>query len=587
MPLLRSIASISLRNKIYIFSVGLVVVLVAVVLTIVDRQIERQTTEKIGTDFLSTYQNFDRFLKLRNARLQESCLLISELPVLKAQLSTKDPATIRDYILRQEESPARVVEVDILTLTDDRGRVLFRLDEPDKFGDTLSSLPFIKHALEGKVPAPDEISTWVNDEKLYQIATVPVVLQPYVIGTLTLGERLTQKEVDLIKQDTKSEITLILDNKIVASTLPDIRQLDLLRAYLIDRDSINAQIVRTDNIQREISLDRERYRCAFASLSKSGGAVYVMAISMDKALASLHAVEKVIVAVGLLALLIAIASGYFLAKGITAPVQRLVEAMEKIRGGDYDFHIPLTANDEIGRLARSFNEMVNGLKERLLMSKFVSSSTVEMIRQEGGKLRLGGERRNVTVFFSDIRGFTAYSEQVQPEVVIDLLNKYLSLQARHILNHHGIIDKYVGDEVVAIFEGPDMVDNAILAGIDIQKDIAKLNEANQRSISVGIGINTGMAIVGNVGSDERMDHTVLGNNMNLGARLCSIAQPGQIIVSESSWRLAKSKEIVAKALDSITAKGISRPVQIYEIAYTEPAPENGGVSSLKSQRTPT
>jgi class 3 adenylate cyclase len=569
MPTIRGIMALSLRNRIYIVSVGLVVVLVAVVLTIVDRQIEKQTTEKIGTDFLSTYQNFDRFLKLRNTRLQESCLLISELPVLKAQLSTKDPATIKDYILHQEESPARVVQVDILTLTDDRGRVLFRLDEPERFGDTLATLPFIKRALEGRITAPDAITTWVNDDKLYQIATVPIVLQGYVIGTLTLGERLTQNEVDLLKQDTKSEITFILGNKIVASTLSDIRQLDLLRTYLLQRTTIDKEITQSENVQRDITLDGERYLCAFAQVSKSGDAIYVMAISMDKALASLHAVEKVILIVGLLALLLAVASGYFLAKGITAPVHRLVEAMEGFRAGNFEMQIPLSSDDEIGKLSRAFNEMVNGVKERLLMSKFVSSSTVEMIRQEGAKLRLGGERRIVTVFFSDIRGFTAYSEQVQPEVVIDLLNKYLSLQARHILNNHGIIDKYVGDEVVAIFEGPDMADNAILAAIAIQRDITKLRTEGNTDTKVGIGINTGMAIVGNVGSDERMDHTVLGNNMNLGARLCSIAQPGQIIVSESSWRLAKSKEINGKPLDTITAKGISRPVQIYEIVYND------------------
>ncbi len=585
MARLRDIFSLSLRNKIYILSVGLVVAIIAVVLTILDRQLESQTTEKMGTDFLSTYQNFDRFLKLRNTRLEESCLLISELPVLKAQLSTKDPATIRDYILHQEESPARVVHVDILTITDERGRVLFRLDDPDRFGDTLASFPFIRHALEGKIPSPDEITTWVNNGKLYQIAAVPIVLQSYVVGTLTLGEQLTQKEVELIKQDTKSEITFILGNKIVASTLNEIRQLDVLRAYLLDEASINQAIRKNESIQKEVTLEGERYLCAFAPLSKAGDAVYVMAFSVDKALSSLHAVEKVIIFVGILALVLALASGYFLANGITAPVQRLVAAMERIGEGNYDLHIPQSTNDEIGKLARSFNEMVSGLKERFLMSKFISSSTFEMIRHEGGKLRLGGERRIVTVFFSDIRGFTAYSEQVQPEVVIDLLNKYLSLQARHILDHHGIIDKYVGDEVVAIFEGPDMVDNAILAGIEIQKDISKLNAANHRDISVGIGINTGMAIVGNVGSDERMDHTVLGNNMNLGARLCSIAQPGQIIISESSWRLATSKEIEARALNSITAKGISRPVQIYEIVCTSAASEPADPPNLNPQNT--
>ncbi len=568
MSFLRRLTALSLRNKIYSLSVGLVVILVAVVLIIVDRQVERQTTAKIGADFQVTYQTFDRFLKLRNQRLVESCRLISELPVLKAQLSTKDQPTIKDYFLHREESPARVVQVDLLILTDDRGRVLFRLDRPELFGDTISSLASVKRALQGYDPAPDEITTLVDDGRLYQIASAPIV-QNYVIGTLTLGQRLTQKEVELLKQDTNSEITFILDNKVVASTLPDIRQIDLVRSYLVDRDSINERIRRTDKVQKEVTLDGERYLCAFAQVSKSGDGIYVMAISMDKALASLYAIEKVILALGLLAVILALTSGYFLAKGVTAPVQRLVEAMERIRGGNYDFQLSFSSHDEIGRLAQSFNEMVNGLKERILMSKFVSSSTVEMIRLEGGKLHLGGERRNVTVFFSDIRGFTAYSEQVQPEVVIDLLNKYLSVQAKLIIKHHGIIDKYVGDEVVAIFEGPDMADNAILAGIEIQQSIEQINKENSRDIKIGIGVNTGMAIVGNVGSEERMDHTVLGNNMNLGARLCSIAQPGQIIISESSWRMAKSKEIVAKPLDTITVKGISRPVQIYEVINRE------------------
>ena len=563
--MLPHLLSLSLRNKIYALSVGLVVILVAVVLIIVDRQVESQTTATMSADFQVTYQNFDRFLKLRNARLVESCRLISELPVLKAQLSTKDEPTIKDYFLHREESPARVVQVDLLILTDEKGKVLFRLDRPDLFGDTLSSLPSVRQALQGYEPNPDEITTMVNDGRLYQIATAPIV-QTYVVGTLTLGQRLTQREVELLKEDTNSDITFILDNKIVASTLPDIQQLDLLRSYLVDRDSINAQIRRLDDVQKEVILNGEHYLCAFAQVSKSGDGIYVMAFSMDKALSSLHAIEKVILLVGLFSVILAFISGYFLAKGITAPLQRLVEAMDHIRAGDYEFRISHTSTDEIGRLAQSFNEMVNGLKERLLMSKFVSSSTVEMIRQ-GGKLKLGGERRNVTVFFSDIRGFTAFSEKVQPEVVIDLLNKYLSAQAKQIILHDGIIDKYVGDEVVAIFEGPDMVDNAVLAGIEIQREITRLNKDNLRDIRIGIGINTGMAIVGNVGSEERMDHTVLGNNMNLGARLCSIAQPGQIIISESSWRLAKSKDIDARALETISVKGISRPVQIYEVLY--------------------
>ncbi len=563
---LRRALSPTLRNKIYLLVVGLVGVLIFVVLTVVDRQVESQTMSKMVDDFQTNYQTFNRFLKLRNERLRESCLLISELPVLKANLRLGDPATMRDYILNRDESPARIVQVDILTITDVYGKVLFRLDRPEFFGDTLSSLPFIRRAMEGRDQEPGEIATWVNDEKLYQIASVPIIQGGYVIGTLTIGNRLTQVEVEQLKEDTQSEITFLLGNRVVASTHSDLGQVELLRGYLLDRDSINAQISRGENIWREVTLGQERFICAFAQVSSSGDAIYVMATSVDKALASLQVIERVILLVGALAIIIALIGGFALARGITAPVQTLVAATEKIRAGKYDVQLGSSSKDEIGKLSQSFNEMVIGLRERIIMSKFVSASTVEMIK-EGGHLRLGGERRNVTVFFSDIRGFTAFSERVQPEVVIDTLNKYLSTQARVIVKHHGIIDKYVGDELVAIFEGPDMVDNALLSAMEIQKAVENLNRNNPEDIQIGIGINTGMAIVGNVGSEERMDHTVLGNNMNLGARLCSIAQPGQILISESSWRLSKSKEVKVNPLDAITVKGISRPVPIYEVLY--------------------
>lgn len=563
---LRKILAPTLRNKIYLLVVGLVGILIFAVLTIVDRKVESQTMDKMVDDFQLNYQNFNRFLKLRNERLRESCLLISELPVLKAHLSLGDPATIKQYMLDPQASPASIVDVDILTLTDVKGIVLFRLDRPELHGDTLASLPFIKRALRGEYSPSGEITSWVNDEKLYQLVTVPIVQRGYVDGTLTLGNRITKREADQLKQDTQSEITFILGNRVVASTHSDIGQVDLLRAYLLDKDSINAQIGRGENIQKEVTLGTERFLCAFAEVSPSGQAIYVMATSVDKALSSLQVIERVILGVGALAIIIALFGGFALARGITAPVQRLVDATERIRGGNYDVELAASSSDEIGKLARSFNEMVMGLRERLIMSKFVSASTVEMIR-EGGTLQLGGERRNVTVFFSDIRGFTAFSERVPPEMVIDTLNTYLSTQAKQIIKHHGIIDKYVGDELVAIFEGPDMADNALLAAIDIQNEVRKLNKDNPEHIQIGIGINTGMAIVGNVGSEERMDHTVLGNNMNLGARLCDIAQPGQILISESSWRLSKSKEINVNSLDPITVKGISRPVPIYEVVY--------------------
>ncbi|HTY36360.1 MAG TPA: adenylate/guanylate cyclase domain-containing protein [Bacteroidota bacterium] len=558
----------SLRNRLLFLTIMLVVVVSGSVLFVLNIEIRNLTNSKLQQDFTNTYQTFKRFLALRNERLVESCTLISELPVLKAQLSTKDPTTIREYVLRSVESPAKVVDADIFTLTDDKGKVWFRLDHPEKFGDTIASVASVQKALAGKDPSPADISILVIDDKLYQTVTVPI-FQQYLVGTLTLGRRLTQDEAALLKQDTQSDITFLHGSRLVASTHSEIGQVDLLRAYLVNRPTLEAEMAGGKSIQQEVKLNGEQFICAFSKASAGSDVIYVMAVSVDQAIAAVRKIESVVILVGLVALMIGIIGAFLLADGITAPLRRLVMATEAIRSGNYEFQVLGTSKstDEIGMLARSFDEMVLGLKERFLMSKFVSASTVQMIRDEKGDVRLGGERRNVTVFFSDIRGFTAFSEHVEPEVVIDLLNRYLSKQAAIITKFSGVIDKYVGDEVIAIFEGEDMVDQAVLCAVEIQREIALLNKANTEDIRVGIGINTGMAIVGNVGGEERMDHTVLGNNMNLGARLCSIAQPGQIIISESSWRLLKTKSVRTKTLDVVSVKGMSRPMQTYEVSY--------------------
>ncbi|MCX6120013.1 MAG: HAMP domain-containing protein [Ignavibacteriales bacterium] len=566
MAILRNLFTGSLRNRLLISTVALVILIAGSVLMIVDYEIRDLTNTKLQKDFDITYHTFKRFLSLRNETLVKSCLLISELPVLKAQLSTRDPATIKDYILSREESPARLVGVDLFTLTDEKGRVLFRLDRPEKFGDTLAFMPVIRHALEGKDPTPDDISFLIIDEQMYQTVTVPI-FQKFVIGTLTLGKRITQEEAKALKSDTHSDITFLRGNRIVASTNSDLAQIDLLRSYMVDMTELDRQISEGKSVQRETILDGENFLCAFVRASNTSDAIYVMAISVDQSLAELRKIEKIILMIGGLSLILAILGAFILAEGITSPLRKLVVGTEQIRAGNYDFHLQIDSKDEIGKLAQSFDEMVLGLKERFMMSKFLSSSTMEMIRKEGDKLHLGGERRNVTVLFSDIRGFTAFSEKVEPEVVIELLSRYLSRQASIVISHNGIIDKYVGDELIAIFEGSEMVDDAVLCAIEIQCAINELNSKNTEDIRVGIGINTGMAIVGNVGGEERMDHTVLGNNMNLGSRLCSIALSGQIIISESSWRSLKSKEVKTRSLEAIVVKGISTPVQTYEVLY--------------------
>ena len=239
--------------------------------------------------------------------------------------------------------------------------------------------------------------------------------------------------------------------------------------------------------------------------------------------------------------------------------------MEK---GDYAHPVPVTSNDELGLLTDTFNQLLNTLKERLEMLKFVSNATIEAIRKNLTDRDLGGQRKEVTVFFSDIRGFTKWSEKRPPEEVISMLNETLSFQAEVIKKHGGDIDKFVGDEMVAVFEGDKKDRRAVQAAIDIQQKASEILLAAGLEIAIGIGINTGAVVMGAMGSDNRLDYTVIGNHVNLGARLCSAAGPHKIILSENTARnLERSTNLTE--LEPVSVKGIEKPVQIYEVNWEE------------------
>jgi len=167
-----------------------------------------------------------------------------------------------------------------------------------------------------------------------------------------------------------------------------------------------------------------------------------------------------------------------------------------------------------------------------------------------------------------VRGFTSLSENMSPEDVVALMNIYLNLQAEVIHYWGGSVDKFVGDEVMAIFEGRGNEINAVRAALDIQHYCMALNTARaadgQRPISIGIGLNSGDAVMGNMGSENHMDYTVIGDNINIAARLCSIAQPGQVLISKS---IADEigDQATYKSLPPVSVKGKDKPLEISEI----------------------
>ena len=176
---------------------------------------------------------------------------------------------------------------------------------------------------------------------------------------------------------------------------------------------------------------------------------------------------------------------------------------------------------------------------RQQMEKYLSRSTTEAIYSSVTEQKelFKGEMQDIVIFFSDIRGFTSYSEREKPEVVVENLNKLFELQADIIHQHHGVIDKFIGDEIMAIFP-KDASQGAVQAGLEIQQEIQASQDVN---FDVGVGVHYGEALLGSIGTEDRRDYTVIGNIVNTGARFCGAAKGGTVIISEVVYQQLDDK----------------------------------------------
>ncbi len=273
---------------------------------------------------------------------------------------------------------------------------------------------------------------------------------------------------------------------------------------------------------------------------------------------------------------IAILIVYLFSKSLTLPILKLVGASKQIERGQYAINIQPTTRDEIGILTNSFLSMVSGLIERenlkTSFGKFVNKEIAELASK--GELNLGGERKTCTVFFSDIRGFTSLSEKLPPEEVVEFLNSYLHEMVACVKQKGGNVDKFIGDAIMAAWgttkSHDDDARNAIECALLMREALLKYNRGRGSSkkpvIKIGVGINTGPVVVGQIGSDEKLDFTVIGDAVNIAARLESLNKTvgTDILVSESTLG-PYAKYFKTEKLQPITVKGKSEPVIVYAI----------------------
>lgn len=253
---------------------------------------------------------------------------------------------------------------------------------------------------------------------------------------------------------------------------------------------------------------------------------------------------------------------------IARPVQHIGDVADEIGEGNLRAKVERADpdGDEIARLGLRINEMVAGLRTKMNLEKFVSRGAAQAAAGAGlSPLERRGERREVTVLFSDIRGFTAYSEKVAPEEVVEMLNRLLQAQAEIVVELGGDIDKYVGDELMAVFTGDEAEKRAVQCAvrmIEAVKDARKEGE----SLSVGVGISCGDVVYGAIGHEDRLDFTVIGDVVNTGARLCSAATGDEVLISTAVCDAAKEIDgLHFAAGQPLDLKGKREPFPVFKV----------------------
>ena len=302
------------------------------------------------------------------------------------------------------------------------------------------------------------------------------------------------------------------------------------------------------------------------------------------AYASLYAMRREVLVSVVLVMLIAGGLGVAAAQALTAPLRALTAFAADLAKRRFDRRVKARTRDELGVLAEAMSSAAADLEaseaqlEREIsirhdLSRYMPAEIVDRVVRREQDMALGGQRRDISVMFMDVVAFTPLTEKLEPEAIVELLNHLFTMSTEIVFRHAGTVDKFIGDSMMAFWGAPqDCPDHAERAVAAAEEILSWLDVANQNfrerydcSVRLAIGINSGPCVVGNIGSDRRMEYTAIGEVVNLAARLESIARPQQILVTERTRELAEDGGFEFAAMGSKQIAGREQPIKLYEV----------------------
>jgi adenylate cyclase len=516
-------------------------------------QVERRV-DRVSTSFAEEIEEYQT-----NARLALS--LTEASTRFQQALATRDA-------LRAERTIERLAEVykyRTILASDDSGALLATGNAargPKSLGP--DSSPAFAELIAGR-PLIGLIPVRFDDGEGYALVNArPIFLEEEHVGALALLTPITDRYLGYLSRQLTADLALRVNGKFVAAS-PNHPGRDLAS-------------------QTQSAAFRESGGKLFAlktfspaSLQRPGLAVEITASRdvtelRDRVRQALYrqliGLSAVLVVVLLLALRFASRLG--------GAVRAISDAARHVKVGEYVSVPPLRTKDELERLGEDFNQMVQGLKERDRLretfGRYVTRQVADHLMK--GNVNLGGELVPVTVLFSDIRSFSSISETMDPRAVLDFLNEYFAGMVESVLHHHGVVDKFIGDAIMAVFGAPvpepDDALNAVRAALEMRTRLEQINQAFQKrglpEIRAGIGLHSGQVVAGNMGHVDRMEYTVIGDAVNLASRLEGMTKElaCDVILSEDLYEQVKAA-VDAEPIKRIKVKGREQDVMVYRL----------------------
>ncbi len=576
------------RVRVLLLLAGLVAAVLGVMLLVVNWSAEREAIAEIRDRFDRAAETFQNLLDRQFDHAAALASLLAADYAFKRAFADTDALTLksnlRSHIDRVNDAAPGIADLLVLVTPEGDTRAAHGRSEAPA-ANTRPFAPLIARA-DARDTDRAQGCVWLGD-RFHKFVLVPM-LAPDLVAWVGLGQRIDDAlAADLGQRSALDVVILRADGRPIASTLPTGLTAAFARlAPAAPAPSARPPVAHASTTppravpHQTLDLVGERFlvlRATVPDFAEAGASVFVLS-SLDARLAPTRRLQSLLLlaGAGLLALALLIALRF--ARSLSRPVQHLADHTRLIAAGDYDTRLDLRRRDEFGTLATAFNAMSTGLAERDLvrdlLDKNVSPEVAARLVRDGAAL--GGEERVVTVLFADLRGFTPLSEGLSAPDLVALLNRYLDRMSAALEAEGGVIDKYIGDEIMALFgapvAAPDSADRAVRAALAMRAALAALNRElaaeGRPPLGFGVGINTARVVAGNIGSHRRLNYSVIGDGVNLAARLQTLTRRPEfdtdIIISDFT-RAALLAPVPLRDLGPTPVKGKTHPIHVHAV----------------------